>query len=158
MGFQILPFEVQSIAARQAGGSCCLSSHPLHAMPPLSARCSCSCSRADARLFFSLPFPSLHHTSSRRILLLYDTRHGNNTRGVIHEMWIVDKSEHPQIKDLKIVGGDGLQVRREGKGRERNGIEGAFVRSIEYSIQLVAGLEAVAYHHHHQLFFRSLCF
>lgn len=38
-----------------------------------------------------------------------------NNRGVIHEMWIVDKSEHPQIKDLKIVGGDGLQVRKEGR-------------------------------------------
>lgn len=34
-------------------------------------------------------------------------------RGVIHEMWIVDKSEHPEIKDLQIVGGEGLQVRGE---------------------------------------------
>lgn len=32
-------------------------------------------------------------------------------RGVIHEMWIVDKSEHPEIKDLHVVGGEGLQVK-----------------------------------------------
>lgn len=31
-------------------------------------------------------------------------------RGVIHEMWIVDKSEHPDIEDLRVVGGEGLQV------------------------------------------------
>lgn len=31
-------------------------------------------------------------------------------RGVIHEMWIVDKSEHPLITDLHVVGGQGLQV------------------------------------------------
>lgn len=35
-------------------------------------------------------------------------------RGVIHEMWIVDKSEHPEIQDLHIVGGEGLQVRGAG--------------------------------------------
>lgn len=39
-------------------------------------------------------------------------------RGVIHEMWIVDKSEHPEIKDLQVVGGEGLQV-REGR-KQRN--------------------------------------
>ncbi|CAM9288856.1 unnamed protein product [Scytosiphon promiscuus] len=33
-------------------------------------------------------------------------------RGVIHEMWIVDKSEHPDIKDLRVVGGQGLQERK----------------------------------------------
>eukprot|EP00903_Cladosiphon_okamuranus_P020238 g18574.t1 len=33
-------------------------------------------------------------------------------RGVIHEMWIVDKEEHPDIKDLHVVGGEGLQERK----------------------------------------------
>lgn len=39
-------------------------------------------------------------------------------RGVIHEMWIVDKSEHPEIKDLRVVGGEGLQVRRAGSSKK----------------------------------------
>lgn len=38
------------------------------------------------------------------------TERCGRVRGVIHEMWIVDKSEHPGIKDLTVVGGEGLQV------------------------------------------------
>lgn len=41
------------------------------------------------------------------------TERCGRVRGVIHQMWIVDKSEHPEIKDLRVVGGDGLQVGRE---------------------------------------------
>ena len=41
------------------------------------------------------------------------TERCGRVRGVIHEMWIVDKSEHPGVKDLKVVGGGGLQVRLE---------------------------------------------
>lgn len=40
-------------------------------------------------------------------------------RGVIHEMWIVDKSEHPEIKDLHVVGGEGLQVRSARKSERQ---------------------------------------
>ena len=39
------------------------------------------------------------------------TERCGRVRGVIHEMWIVDKHEHPAVKDLEIVGGAGLQVR-----------------------------------------------
>lgn len=38
------------------------------------------------------------------------TERCGRVRGVIHEMWIVDKSEHPRVQDLKVVGGYGLQV------------------------------------------------
>lgn len=39
------------------------------------------------------------------------TERCGRVRGVIHEMWIVDRHEHPAVKDLEIVGGAGLQVR-----------------------------------------------
>lgn len=38
------------------------------------------------------------------------TERCGRVRGVIHEMWVVDKCEHPSIKDLRVVGGQGLQV------------------------------------------------
>ena len=38
------------------------------------------------------------------------TERCGRVRGVIHEMWIVDKSEHPNVKDLQVVSGEGLQV------------------------------------------------
>lgn len=41
------------------------------------------------------------------------TERCGRVRGVIHEMWVVDKSEHPSIKDLRVVGGEGLQVWNE---------------------------------------------
>ncbi|CAM9298228.1 unnamed protein product [Discosporangium mesarthrocarpum] len=45
---------------------------------------------------------------------LNDGIHERNglSRGVIHEMFIVDKNEHPSIRDMKVVGGDGLQERK----------------------------------------------
>lgn len=39
------------------------------------------------------------------------TERCGRVRGVIHEMWIVDKAEHPKVHDLKVVGGYGLQVK-----------------------------------------------
>lgn len=38
------------------------------------------------------------------------TERCGRVRGVIHEMWIVDKAEHPAVQDLKVVSGPGLQV------------------------------------------------
>lgn len=38
------------------------------------------------------------------------TERCGRVRGVIHEMWIIDKKEHPALTDLKVVGGNGLQV------------------------------------------------
>lgn len=40
------------------------------------------------------------------------TERCGRVRGVIHEMWVVDKCEHPSIKDLRVVGGQGLQERK----------------------------------------------
>ncbi|CAN0060813.1 unnamed protein product [Pylaiella littoralis] len=40
------------------------------------------------------------------------TERCGRVRGVIHEMWIVDKSEHPGVEDLKVVAGHGLQERK----------------------------------------------
>ncbi|CAM9166494.1 unnamed protein product [Ectocarpus sp. 12 AP-2014] len=40
------------------------------------------------------------------------TERCGRVRGVIHEMWIVDASEHPQVEDLRVVGGQGLQERK----------------------------------------------
>ncbi|CAM9642925.1 unnamed protein product, partial [Ascophyllum nodosum] len=42
------------------------------------------------------------------------TERCGRVRGVIHEMWIVDKSEHPNVKDLQVVSGEGLQERKRG--------------------------------------------
>lgn len=45
------------------------------------------------------------------------TERCGRVRGVIHEMWIVDKSEHPEVKDLEVVKGEGLQVQGWTDGR-----------------------------------------
>lgn len=39
-------------------------------------------------------------------------KRAGKVRGVIHEMWVVDRKEHPDIKDIRVVGGHGLQVRK----------------------------------------------
>ncbi|CAM9700897.1 unnamed protein product [Laminaria digitata] len=40
------------------------------------------------------------------------TERCGRVRGVIHEMWIVDKQEHPGVTDLEVVGGASLQERK----------------------------------------------
>lgn len=50
------------------------------------------------------------------------TERCGRVRGVIHEMWIVDKSEHPGVEDLKVVAGHGLQVGGSGTVTARRAV------------------------------------